>query len=238
MSLPQKKEISHVIFDYDGVMQDTETVYSVANDIALKKYGRSFNNILKAGMMGRKKSEAVQWVLQQTGLADTVTTKQYDEVYEQTLDELLPNSPILPGVEKLLNYFVKIKIPLAICTGSNTHEYEQKTKKLKEFLKPIPLVVLAGDDPEIKNGKPAPDPYLVTMSRFPNPPKNPENVLVFEDSLNGVRSSLAAGCTTIFIPQQCFKTHDWEERISDVKPRVAEYLNSLEEFDPKKYSFP
>lgn len=68
----------------------------------------------------------------------------------------------------------------------------------------IPIIVTASD-PEVKHGKPAPDPYLVTMKRFMETPKNPKNVLVFEDSINGVYSALAAGCSTIMVPQEEFK---------------------------------
>ena len=232
------KDITHVIFDYDGVLQDTEAAYSVANDMTLKKFNRSFNNVLKTGMMGRKRNEAVEWILQQTGLTDEVTIEQYDETYEKILDEILPKAQILPGSYKLVDYFKKLNMPLAICTGSDQHEFEQKTRHLKEFVSKFQFIVLAGDDPEVKLGKPAPDPYLVAMKRFPTPPASPANVLVFEDSINGVRSALAAGCKTVFIPQEAFKTHDWEERIMDIKTQVAETLKSLEEFEPTKYGLP
>lgn len=68
----------------------------------------------------------------------------------------------------------------------------------------IPIIVTA-NDPDVKHGKPAPDPYLVTMKRFLEPPQSSKNVLVFEDSINGVYSALAAECTTIMVPQEEFK---------------------------------
>uniref|UniRef100_A0A914QAV6 Uncharacterized protein n=1 Tax=Panagrolaimus davidi TaxID=227884 RepID=A0A914QAV6_9BILA len=230
-------EITHIIFDFDGVIVDTEKTYSVANDAALQTFGRSFNNTLKNGMMGRKKTEAVQWILQQTGIADHVTVEQYDEIYDKQLTTLLPNAPVLPGAVKLIEYFRRNNFPLAICTGSNTEEFELKSRNIQPLLKNFDFFVLAGDDVEVKAGKPAPDAYIVTMKRFPSPPKMAANVLVFEDSINGVRSSLAAGCQTVFIPQDEFKTHDWEERIADIKPLV-ETLSSLEEFKPEKYGLP
>lgn len=72
------------------------------------------------------------------------------------------------------------------------------------MLEKIPIIVTASD-PEVKKGKPAPDPYLVTLKRFSQPPKSFKNVLIFEDSVNGVYSALAAGCTTIMVPQEEFK---------------------------------
>ena len=231
------REITHVIFDFDGVIVDTETAYSRANDTTLQTFGRSFNNTLKNGMMGRKKTEAVQWILQQTGIAEHVTVEQYDEVYDRQLQELLPNASILPGAVKLIEYFRRNNFPMSICTGSDTLEFKLKSRNIGDLLKHFDFFVLSGDDPEVVSGKPAPDPYLITMKRFPVPPKTAANVLVFEDSINGVRSSLAAGCCTIFVPQEEFKTHDWDERVADIKPLV-ETLASLEDFKPENYGLP
>ena len=90
----------------------------------------------------------------------------------------------------------------------------------------IPLRVLCGSDPgwlhlirdakmmdgifdanlhflltEVKHGKPHPEPYHVTMRRFSQPPASAENVLVFEDSINGAMSAALAGCTVIYTLQ-------------------------------------
>uniref|UniRef100_A0A7E4VMS9 HAD-like protein n=1 Tax=Panagrellus redivivus TaxID=6233 RepID=A0A7E4VMS9_PANRE len=230
--------ITHVIFDYDGVLQDTERAYSLANDVTLKHFGRSFNNTLKSGMMGRCREDAVQWVLHQTGIADTVTTAEYNEIYDRVLQVELANAPLLPGVVKLVEHLLKHNIPIAVCTGSDEREFAQKTPKLAEFISKFENIVLAGSDSEVKRGKPAPDPYIVTMKRFTIPPKTPANVLVFEDSINGARSGLAAGCATVFVPQKEFITHDWEERIIDIKPLLAATVDSLTEVDLDQFELP
>jgi len=79
---------------------------------------------------------------------------------------------------------------------------------------PERLQVLCGSDPgqlfiylfisfhsftEVTSGKPSPIPYQVIMNRFNRKPASPANVLVFEDSPNGVASALAAGCTVGFV---------------------------------------
>lgn len=100
------------------------------------------------------------------------------------------------------------------------------------------MIVLAGDDPEVKHGKPAPDPYLITMRRMNPVPKDPKSVLVFEDSVNGVLSALAANNTVIWIPQEQFKPKDFDRIETELKPKVAEILPSLELFNPAKYGLP
>jgi beta-phosphoglucomutase-like phosphatase (HAD superfamily) len=51
---------------------------------------------------------------------------------------------------------------------------------------------------EVANGKPAPDVYLEVCRRLDI---SPEKVIALEDSLTGVRSAVAAGITTIAVPE-------------------------------------
>lgn len=51
--------------------------------------------------------------------------------------------------------------------------------------------ITCGDDPNIISGKPAPDIFLEVWRKMGNPPKN--QVLVFEDSLNGIYGAINAG---------------------------------------------
>lgn len=98
--------------------------------------------------------------------------------------------------------------------------------------------MLAGDDPEIKKGKPAPDPYIVTMKRMNPPVTDTKSVLVFEDSLNGALSGIAAKNSVIWIPQKQFKPKNWNEIKTEIEPHLTEILPSLHSFDPVKYGFP
>lgn len=53
------KQITHVIWDFDGVLIDSEKVYSDVNQMMLSKYGKNFTLKMKIMMMGRKKSEVI-----------------------------------------------------------------------------------------------------------------------------------------------------------------------------------
>lgn len=63
-------------------------------------------------------------------------------------------------------------------------------------------------------------------------------VLVFEDSINGVKSALAANLNVIMVPQPQFLPSNWNEIRAELEPQLAEILTSLEEFDPVKYGLP
>lgn len=227
--------ITHIIFDFDGVLVDSETQYSIANQTVLSNWGKEFTLEKKLAMMGTKKSEAMRTLIKMSELEGQVTPEEYEMLYDVELTRLLAEPPELPGADRLLNHLHKNKIPLAICTGSDEWEFDLKTKKLyQKWLDLIPLRVLSGSDPAVKHGKPAPDPYNITLERL-SKDTPPSQVLVFEDSINGVKSALAAGMNCIMIPQWQFVNEEGRKEIESLKPKLADLLESLEQFKPEKY---
>jgi len=80
----------------------------------------------------------------------------------------------------------------------------------------IDILVLTGDDPEVKRGKPAPDPYLVTMGRMNPQPESAKSVLVIEDAINGAKSGIMAGATTLLVPQMEFMGPEWDTAFDEL----------------------
>ncbi|KAF8663502.1 hypothetical protein AX16_001068 [Volvariella volvacea WC 439] len=77
----------------------------------------------------------------------------------------------------------------AICTSA-TKIYASSALEVTGV--PVPDVLVTADD--VQYGKPYPDPYLLGAQKLG---VKPENCVVFEDAPSGVRSGVAAGCTTI-----------------------------------------
>jgi beta-phosphoglucomutase-like phosphatase (HAD superfamily) len=86
---------------------------------------------------------------------------------------------------------------------------------------------VCGDDPDLKQSKPAPDIFLLTAQRLK---ADPRDYLVFEDSLAGMKAAIAAGMSTVVVPE---KTSDCQ-----LFDQADQVLNSLEEFEPKKWYLP
>ncbi|VBB34646.1 unnamed protein product [Acanthocheilonema viteae] len=225
-------KITHVIFDLDGLLLDSESVYTRVNEEILLGYGKKYTMELKAKTAGMKMDESINFVLEHEDLIGKITLEQYRKKYLELASKYLPDSKLLPGALRLVKHLAKHLVPIALCTGSNTFEFEAKMRKQQELLQLINLRVLA-DDPSIKHGKPAPDPFLVTMQRFIKKPMNAANVVVFEDSINGVRAAVAAGMHVIMVPDPRYSKPP-----EDCQKMILFVLKSLTEFKPETIGLP
>lgn len=83
---------------------------------------------------------------------------------------------MLAGAERLVRHLHKHGVPIAVATSSSQDSAEMKTAIHKDLFSLFHHMVMGSTDPEVKNGKPAPDIFLVCASRFPDKPK-PEQVI-------------------------------------------------------------
>lgn len=83
---------------------------------------------------------------------------------------LFYNNKTFLGVEQLIRHLHKNNVPFAIATSSGKTSYEKKIIKHRSLFSLFNHVVNGATDPEVKNGKPAPDIFLTCASRFPDKP--------------------------------------------------------------------
>lgn len=140
-------------------------------------------------------------------------------IYTAALTEVAV--PVKPGALELLQYLAGEDIPR--CLATSTHR-ELCTHKLESagLGHLLPLRV-CGDD--VAHSKPAPDIYLEAARRLELPP---HELLVLEDSENGIRAALAAGCRVAHIPDIAPVSLHWQARVDRIYRRLGEVLNGLE----------
>ncbi|XP_044752043.1 probable pseudouridine-5'-phosphatase isoform X2 [Coccinella septempunctata] len=219
------KCIKNVIFDMDGLLLDTEILYTKAyENILLREFKIKMPKDFKSKIMGLNTDKVNEKFIETFKLP--ITAEKFQEIKDKELNALLSKNEKMPGAKKLVEHLHKKNIPIAVATSSGQQSFDLKTQNHKEFFKLFNHIVLGSSDPEVKKGKPAPDIFLVCASRFPNKPK-PEDCLVFEDSPNGVQGAKAAGMQVVMVPDPNLD----KEQTKD----ATLVLKSLEEFKPEAF---
>ena len=221
------KPVTHVIFDMDGLLINTEDLYTIAYKNICEPYGKVYDWSVKIPCMGKRPNEGAQYVIDTLKLP--LTVNEWHKKFHDQLDELFSQSRFMPGAETLVNHLHAHNIPIAICSGSSRRAYKVKTSHLQHLFSKFDPVVLCGDDAEVKHSKPHPDPYNVTRRRFPDNP-DAEKVLVFEDAPNGVLSALAAGMQVVMVPD--------ENIPKELTEKSTLVLRSLKDFIPQDFGLP
>ena len=218
---------SHVIFDMDGLLLNTEHIYTQAYQRVAQQYGTNFTWDVKVQLMGMPGKQGAEKAIELMKLP--LTADEFINALHSHKQELFPTAQVLPGAEKLVRHLHAHGVPIAVASGSFTNDFNTKTTHHKDLFQLFPIIVL-GDDPDLKRGKPEPDQFLLTLGRFLEPHPSVDSVLVFEDSPNGVLAAKAAGMGVVLVPDERLEKGMYRN------PTVA--LKSLEDFVPEEFGLP
>jgi HAD superfamily hydrolase (TIGR01509 family) len=216
--------ITHVIFDVDGLLLDTEPFYTQAHQAVAAKYGKVFDWTVKSKMIGLPAQSSAQVMIDALQLP--ITVPEYLEARKHLLEELFPQAEPLPGAVRLTKHLHRNAIPQAIATSSDRSNFELKITNHQEWFSLFQSCVM-GDDPEIKKGKPDPAIFLIAAERIAAPPGQ---CLVFEDSPAGIEAARAAGMYVVAVPDPHMDDKAY--------PRANQIIRNLNEFDPAAWGLP
>eukprot|EP00775_Hariotina_reticulata_P007339 gene7340-7551_t len=221
--------ITHVIFDMDGLLLDTETFYTIAQQQVAERYGKQFTWDLKAKMMGKKALDAAQVLIDELQLQGQLTPQDFLQQREEVLDKLFPTSALMPGAERLIRHLHAHKVPIAVATSSHKRHFLVKTGQHQELFSLFDHII-TGD--QVSKGKPDPEIFQSAAASFSNPPTQACQCLVFEDAPTGVQAGVAAGMQVIAVPDP-----NLNRSLIDGLGAAA-VLGSLEEFHPEQWGLP
>lgn len=190
------------IFDMDGTLFDTERLYAKNWGVSAEFLGLTPNPNFPYAVAGTSGEGMLE-----------VVRRYYPEIDPQVLiDECMSRTekavqrgiPEKPGMREILAFFRENRVKIAVASSSSRAGILSKLRRsgIAGFFE----AVVSGE--EVEHGKPAPDIFLKAARQLG---AAPENCFVFEDSINGARAGIAAGCMTVMIPDLFPPTKDlWE----------------------------
>lgn len=181
-----------VVFDVDGLMLDTESVWKEAFDQAGNKFGiQNMGSTLfpqLIGKSGRDEKEVLDQYLSQD--IQELVIKEWERIGYGMLEK---NVPVKPGLNEILDFLDAYHIKKAVATTTRREFTEERLKRVGVYDRFD--YVLCGD--EVINRKPDPEIYLSVLKKMDT---DARNALVLEDSVVGVEAAYRAGIDCIQVP--------------------------------------
>lgn len=190
-----------MIFDFDGLMFDTESFYMAALDKVVSHYGKTMNPQAVRNQMGISGKRMIEVLREDLNITDSlenlmlVVRRYFDEIDQALIEPM-------PGLIELTEYLKSQKIQLAICSSNRTRTIK-RLLKLNAMENSFSVIVSADD---VENRKPDPEPYLKTLEKMG---LKAEDCLALEDSSVGVEAAIAAGLDCVAIPTKWTNTMDF-----------------------------
>lgn len=190
-----------VIFDFDGVITDSEVLHF-----------RAFNAVLVQHEFQLTKHEYYKDYL---GMADkdcfkTLIGEGRLRIEEARIPALIQQKTrvfeqlartegrIIEGVREFLDMLAEARIPIAICSGALRPEIELILEEAR--LRDRFDIIVSAE--EVRRGKPDPEGFLLALRRLNETWPDaiaPEGCVVIEDSHWGLQAAQAAGMKTIAV---------------------------------------
>ncbi len=195
------------LFDLDGVLIDSEGIYTEfwsgidsiyptgINDFAHVIKGCTLPYVLDTYFPEQEKQAHIKQLLEQ---------------HEQSMEYRL-----FDGVYDFVSVLKMRGLPMAIVTSSTRLKMSHMVEQLPDFTAMFTDIITSED---VSHGKPDPEGYLIGAQRIGIAP---ENCVVFEDSINGLKAGRAAGAYVVAIA-----TSNPRDMLKDYSDIVFDRLNS------------
>lgn len=195
MKQQRQNVIKAVLFDLDGVILDTEKLYTRFWQEAAQFYGYPMTREQALGM--RSLSRGIGEAKLKSYFGESIDYEQVRTKRVELMSAYIEKEGVeaKPGIVELLDYLDAYGIKRAIATSSpldRTREYLSKVGLLNRFDE-----LVSGH--MVEKGKPEPDIYLYAASKLG---LSPNECMVLEDSPAGILAAHRAGCVPVMVPDQ------------------------------------
>jgi beta-phosphoglucomutase len=212
-----------VIFDFDGVITDSEILHLRAFNQSLAQYGIEITkNDYYTMYLGFNDTDCYKLLIEKGLLKmdeQQINTLmiQKKKIFEQLAKA---EGKMIEGVRDFLNMLEQNNIPMAICSGSLLTEVEMVLEEAR--LRHLFEVIVSGE--QVKKGKPDPEGFLLSLQRLNENRENPitaNQCVVIEDSHWGLEAAKAAGMHTIAV------TNSYDAEQLSMADKIVDRLSEL-----------
>jgi beta-phosphoglucomutase len=184
-----------VIFDFDGVIANTEPLHFVATQRALDRLGVALPaKEYEARYLGYNDHDLFETLARDRSLfwTNADIDALIDAKGEIFRSLIAGETVVYPTAAACIARLAAAGLPLAIASGAFSHEIDAilSAADLRRYF----LAIVGADD--CVRGKPSPDPFLEACRRLGVPAAG---AVAIEDSQWGLDAARAAGCATIAV---------------------------------------
>lgn len=177
------------LFDFDGVIADTETSNKVFLEKALAVFGVTLTNEERMSLVGTNDPHRIERFLSRANRTVTMEEYRAQRVISGNTYENGDITP-MPGLISLLRDFRSKGIRTAVVSMTSLRLISIGLERMG--MTDLFDTVIGGD--MVTNHKPNPEPYQMAMERLG---ARPEECIVFEDSPVGISAGKAAGAFVV-----------------------------------------
>lgn len=212
-------DLNTVIFDMDGLLIDSEPLWTEAATEVFANYGKKLTPSDFASTTGLRTSEFVSWWLRDYKFDNTELEKAAEKIVELVIKKIKLNGKAMPGAEYILDFFQQrgYKIGLATSSPMSVADTVINLLAIEKYIE----VKTSAEN--LEYGKPHPQVYLHCAKALQS---SPLQCICFEDSVNGMIAAKAARMKCVVVPiysQQ--KDEKWS--IADLKISSLKNFSSL-----------
>lgn len=204
-----------IIFDMDGLLVDSETVWFRAEDDLIRARGHVYTEEVRANVIGHRMDSFMRYMKDHYGFSESV-----EELIEELITRMLAIIPELvkpqPGAAEMVAWAQASGLPYAVASSSPMRIIDAILDS-QGWGEALATRFSADDD---AHGKPAPDVYLRAARHLG---VEPARCLALEDSPTGARAAVAAGMTCFAVPDT---SHTQPAAFAGITPHVFSDLHA------------
>ena len=211
-----------IIFDMDGTMYDSETIYREMWYHLPEEYGCKPCAQLCVDMCGTNGENSRKVVRKYFPQLDPYEFIQRGtQRYKEIVWNKQPQAK--PGLFEILEYCKKHQYKMGIASGSLKEIIELNCKR--DHIESYFDCIVSGHD--VPNGKPAPDIFLEACKQLELDPKD---CIVIEDGNNGILAANNAGCLAMMVLDVCEPSEEVKEIAYGIYHSLNEIIPALEKW--------